>query len=185
MTRRRYVLVDRDGTINEEVRGEYVLAAERMILIPGVAEGLRDLQQAGLRFAVVTNQSPVGRGWIDEPQLEAIHRRMLDLLAEAGVEIDGIYVCPHRPDEGCSCRKPQPELALRAAAELDFSPREAFVVGDKDSDIEMGRRVGATTVLVLTGQGSEALENGVRPDHVAADMREAATIIRGLIEQEA
>ncbi len=185
MSRPRYVLVDRDGTINAEIRGEYVLEAERMILMPGVAEGLRDLQQTGLRVAVVTNQSPVGRRWIDEHQLEEIHRRMLDLLAEAEVEIDGIYVCPHRPDEGCSCRKPQPELALRAAAELGFSSQEAFVVGDKDSDIEMGRRIGATTILVLTGQGRAALEKGVRPDHVAADLREAATIIRGLIEQEA
>ena len=87
--------------------------------------------------------------------MEEIHDRLRGLLAAEGVTIDGIYVCPHVPEDQCRCRKPLPTLLEQAARELGFEPRDCFAIGDKPSDIEMGRAVGATTVLVRTGYGAE------------------------------
>ncbi len=177
MTARRFALIDRDGTINVERRGSYVLSPADMRLIPGAAEGLRALTASGVGIAVVSNQAPVARGWIDARGLDAINSRMLELLSAEGVEVEGVYCCPHDTGDGCDCRKPEPGLILRAGSELGFDPSTAFVVGDKESDIEAGRRAGARTVLVLTGQGIEALAAGTDADHVAADLLEAAAII--------
>jgi len=176
---RRFVLVDRDGTINEELAPEYVLEPGQLRLIPGSAAALRELRRLGLGIVVVTNQSPVGRGWITLGQLDAIHARLSELLAVEGASVDGYYVCPHGPDDGCDCRKPGPALGLRAAEEHGFDPAAAFVVGDHRGDVEMGRRLGARTFLVRTGHGPEELERAEPfADHIVEDLAEAATIIR-------
>jgi D-glycero-D-manno-heptose 1,7-bisphosphate phosphatase len=102
---------------------------------------------------------------------------MLELLAQAGASLEGIYVCPHAPLDGCDCRKPRPGLALRAAADWQFDPRAAVVIGDKAGDIDLGRAIGARTILVRTGYGeTELSRGGVRPDWVAADLEEAAEL---------
>jgi D-glycero-D-manno-heptose 1,7-bisphosphate phosphatase len=174
---RRFELVDRDGTINEEV--DYVLEPSQLRLIPGAAEALRDLRALGLGVLVLTNQSPIGRGWLTAGRLDEIHRRLVELLEAEGAGVDGFYVCPHAPDDACECRKPATGLVQRAAAERGFDPTEAFVVGDHRGDVELGRRIGARTFLVRTGHGDEELEDA-RPfaDHVVADLREAAALIR-------
>lgn len=173
----RFVLLDRDGTINEEVG--HVLTPDDLRLIPGAAEALRDLRALGLGIVVLTNQSAVGRGWISERQLAAIHDRLRALVREAGAEIDAIEHCPHDPDDGCGCRKPRTGMVDRAAAELGFDPGEAFVVGDHAVDMALGRSVGARTILVRTGHGQEELQaaRGLA-DHVVADLRAAAGVIR-------
>lgn len=181
VTRRRFVFVDRDGTINVESPGVYVLSVDDMRLLPGAADGLRRLRDRGLGVVVVSNQAPVARGWIGADDLDAINSRMLELLADDGVTVDGVYCCPHDDGDGCDCRKPEPGLLVRAARDLGFDPGDAFVVGDKDSDLEAGRRVGATTILVRTGQGASAEAGGARADAVAEDLRGAADIIAGLV----
>jgi D-glycero-D-manno-heptose 1,7-bisphosphate phosphatase len=174
---RRFVLLDRDGTINDQL--DYVLEPGQLRLIPGAAHALRELRSLDLGLVVVTNQSPVGRGWITLEQLDAIHDRLSELLAAEGAGVDAYYACPHGPGDGCDCRKPAPGLALRAAAEHGFDLTEAFVVGDYRSDVEMGRRVGARTLLVRTGYGREELDAAAPfADHVVADLAEAAAIIR-------
>jgi D-glycero-D-manno-heptose 1,7-bisphosphate phosphatase len=176
---RRFVLVDRDGTINEETSPEYVLEPDQVRLIPGAARALRELRELGLGIVVVTNQSPVGRGWITPDGLDAIHARLSRLLEAEGAAVDGYYACPHTPDAGCECRKPRVALALRAAAEHGFDPAEAFVVGDHRGDVEMGRRIGARTFQVRTGHGVEEIAKGEPiADHVVQDLAEAARIIR-------
>ncbi|HEU4354459.1 MAG TPA: HAD family hydrolase [Actinomycetota bacterium] len=176
---RRFVLVDRDGTINEEISPEYVLEPDQIRLLPGAARALRELREIGLGVVVVTNQSPVGRGWITADQLDTIHARLSELLHAEGAAVDGFYVCPHVPGDGCDCRKPEVGLALRAAAEHGFDPAEAFVVGDHPGDVEMGRRIGAGTFQVRTGHGMEEIAEGGPPaDHVVQDLAEAARIIR-------
>ena len=174
---RRFALVDRDGTINEEI--DYVLEPGQLRLIPGSADALRELRGLGLGIVVITNQSPIGRGWLTTEQLQGIHARLEELLAAEGATVDGFYACPHAPAEGCDCRKPATGLALRAAEDHGFDPAEAFVVGDHRADVELGRRIGARTFLVLTGHGREELEEA-RPfaDHVVADLGEAAALIR-------
>jgi D-glycero-D-manno-heptose 1,7-bisphosphate phosphatase len=181
VTPRRFVFVDRDGTINVESAGAYVLSADDMRLLPGAADGLRHLRDAGLGVVVVSNQAPVARRWIGAGDLAAINSRMLELLADDGVTIDGVYCCPHDDGDGCDCRKPEPGLLLRAARELGFDPGRAFLVGDKASDLEAGRRVGAVTILVRTGQGLAAEASGAIADVVAEDLVGAADIIAGLV----
>jgi D-glycero-D-manno-heptose 1,7-bisphosphate phosphatase len=174
---RRFVLLDRDGTINEEVG--YVLHPDELELVPGAAAAIRSLRELGLGIVVVTNQAPVARGWIDEDELAAIHARLRELLAAEGADVDAIEHCPHDRDDGCACRKPGTLMVERAAERLGFDPREAWVVGDHAGDMGLGRAVGARTLLVRTGHGDEELE-AARPlaDHVVADLREAATVIR-------
>lgn len=177
---RRYAIVDRDGTINAQTRGAYVLAPDDVVLLPGAAEGLRGIADAGLGIVVVSNQAAVARGWITAEQLDRVNARLLELLAAEGVPVDGVYCCPHDDGDGCGCRKPQPGLLLQAAADQGFDVREAFLIGDKASDVEAGRRAGATTVLVRTGEGAGAEGAGPRPDHVAVDLVDAAAIIARL-----
>jgi D-glycero-D-manno-heptose 1,7-bisphosphate phosphatase len=180
VARRRFVLLDRDGTII--VERDHLSSLEQVELLPGAADGLRRLRQLGLGLIAVSNQSVIGRGLIDETQLDAIHRRLHELLKAEGVVLDAIYVCPHRPDAGCDCRKPMTGLVQRAAREYDFDPADSFVVGDKECDIELGRRVGAATILVRTGYGAtEELRPGVKPDYVEDDLRAAAVRIEQLL----
>jgi D-glycero-D-manno-heptose 1,7-bisphosphate phosphatase len=178
-----FVLVDRDGTINVEHPGGYVLDPSDFVLLPGSLEAFRTLRDLGLPIAVVTNQSPIARGWIDEERLEEIHVRMRSLLPD--IRLSGIYVCPHGPGDGCACRKPGTELLLRAAADIGADPPEGFLVGDKASDIEAGLRAGMTTILVRTGFGEQALREGAAADHVVEDLRAAAELISTLVPDAA
>ncbi len=170
---RRFVVLDRDGTINSE--REYLSSPEQIEILPRASQGLRTMRDLGLGLIVVTNQSAVGRGYFDLARLEVIHGRLQELMARDGVRLDGIYVCPHTPDAGCNCRKPRPGLLERAAADFDFCLADCFVVGDKPCDIDLGKAVGATTILVRTGYGAEHEAAGaVSPDYVADDLGDAA-----------
>lgn len=179
---RRFVLLDRDGTLNEEV--DHLADPEELKLIAGVPEALVLLRSLGLGLVVVTNQAHVGRGLLTEGRLAEINDRLRELLAAEGAEVDAIYHCPHAPEAECECRKPRPGMVVRAAADFGFEESEAFVVGDHASDMGMGRVVGATTIHVRTGHGEEELVRGAGDDadFRAADLVEAAAIIRGLIE---
>ena len=174
------MVLDRDGTIN--VERHYLADPRDVELLAGAAEGLRHLRDLGLELIVVTNQSGVGRGYFTTEALSAIHARLVEALALRGVELGGIYVCPHTPADGCPCRKPGAALLDQAARERGFDPSEAFVIGDKASDIEFGRRAGSTTLLVRTGYGAQVADSGdVAPDYVVEDLREAARVIEGLV----
>lgn len=180
MTQKRFVVLDRDGTII--VERHYLSDPEGVELLPRVARGLQQLSVLGLGLIVVSNQSGVGRGFFDTTRLALIHQRLCDLLAAAGIHLDGIYVCPHTPEDDCVCRKPRTALLERAAQELDFDPRAAFVIGDKSCDIELGQRVGATTCLVRTGYGAEvATDATVNPDYIVDGVWEAAQVIARLL----
>ena len=177
---RRFVVLDRDGTLI--VEKHYLADPDGVELIDGAGAALRRLAALGLGLVVVTNQSGVGRGLFSDARLAEIHSRLEALLAGEGIRLAGIYACPHHPEQGCACRKPRTGLLLRAADELGFDPRRAFVVGDLASDVELGRAVGATTVLVRTGHGARELGAGrAQPDHVVGDLGEAAQLIERLV----
>ncbi len=150
-------LLDRDGTIIED--RHYLADPDGVVLLPGAAEGLRGLAELGLRLIIVTNQSGVASGRIAPAALDAIHRRLLDLLEGMGVSIAGIYACPHAPDSGCDCRKPGLGLARQAERELGLDLNRVLVVGDKPADIGLGRGLAAPTFLVTTGEGAITLES--------------------------
>lgn len=183
LAQKRFVLLDRDGTIIAE--RHYLSDPDEVELIPGAAEALKELQEVGLGLLVVTNQSAMARGFFGKAQLDLIHQRLSALLGAYGVHLDGIYVCPHAPEDDCSCRKPRPGLVEQAIKDLNFDPKLCFVVGDKACDIELGRRVGATTFLVSTGYGAQvASEGSVAPDFVAEDLPEAVKTIRRMLAEE-
>lgn len=178
---RRFVVLDRDGTIIEEKN--YLSDPDQVVLLPGAVHGLNRFQEIGLGLAVVTNQSGIGRGYFSLDVLDQIHQRMTGLLASEGVDIEGIYCCPHTPSDDCGCRKPETGLIDQASHDLQFDSGSCFVIGDKASDIELGQRVGATTFLVSTGYGAEtAQDSSVKPDYSVDHLGAAADIIQELLQ---
>ncbi|NOY82689.1 MAG: HAD family hydrolase [Kiritimatiellaeota bacterium] len=148
---RKAVFLDRDGTLVAD-RG-YLADPEGIELLPGVAEGLAALLKAGFLLVVVTNQSGVGRGMFPMTAVEAQHQRLKQLLTDQHVELAGIEVCPHCPEDHCDCRKPAPGMLLRAARRLHLDLDSSFLVGDKCSDIQAGAAVGCRGVLVGADTG--------------------------------
>jgi D-glycero-D-manno-heptose 1,7-bisphosphate phosphatase len=174
---RRFALLDRDGTIN--VERDHLADPDAVELIPGTAAAIVRLRdELGLGVVVVTNQAQIGRGSLSPERLAEINERLATLLAAEGASLDAVYHCPHVPEDGCACRKPRPAMALRAARRFAFDPARSFVVGDHAGDMGLGRAVGATTILVLTGHGGEERPkaDGLA-DHVAADLGAAVDII--------
>lgn len=181
MKQRRFVVLDRDGTIIEE--REYLSRPDQVTLIPGAGDALRALRQMGLGLVVITNQSGISRGFFDRSQLERIHHRLEQLLEREGVQLDGVYFCPHVPDDDCDCRKPRLGLIEKAAKELGFNPQNSIVIGDKFCDIEMGRMAGALTFLVRTGYGGQ-FANAAVADFVVDDLLAASRSIGRLLGTE-
>jgi D-glycero-D-manno-heptose 1,7-bisphosphate phosphatase len=169
----KVVILDRDGTI--VVDRNYLSDPAGLEFEVGAAEGLRSMYESGCRLVVITNQSGVGRGLFSLERLQEIHDRLRQMVESIGVRLDGIYYCPHVPDAGCLCRKPQISLFNRAASELGFDASSAVVIGDKMSDIEFGHRAGAATVLVAANPPS--LAQGPKPDFVVRDLIQAAKVI--------
>lgn len=165
------VFVDRDGTVNVEV--DYLSRPEQLVLLPGADGAIRRLNQLGLKVVMVTNQSAVARGYLTEEELSHIHQRLREMLAEHDAHLDAIYYCPEMPDSGSACRKPEIGMMQQAAGDLDIDLGRSYVVGDMATDMEMGRRAGSKTILVLTGYGEQTRDQGVQVDYVAGDLPEA------------
>jgi D-glycero-D-manno-heptose 1,7-bisphosphate phosphatase len=166
----KVLVLDRDGTIVID-RG-YADDAASLEFVPGAAEGLRSFHAGGYRLLVITNQSGVGRGLFPLERVHQMNARLEVMVREAGARLERIYFCPHAPGVGCACRKPALGLLAQAAAELRFDPARAVVIGDKQSDIEFGRRAGATTILIAAEKPSPAAR--FQPDFVASDLLAAA-----------
>lgn len=173
---KKYVLLDRDGTII--VNKHYQKDPDETELLPNAREGLDRLREEGFGLVLTTNQSGIGRGKLTRADLAAVNRRMIGLLGGGDDYFDGIYYCPHVPEDDCTCRKPRPGLLELASYDLGFAMPECYVVGDREIDIEVGEAVGASTILVRTGYGREVEEEElVEPDHVADDLVDAAAWI--------
>ncbi len=178
------MLIDRDGTIN--VEKDYLSSPAEIELCEGTADGIKLLRGLGLRVVIVTNQSAIGRGFFGLKQLEKIHERLRQVLAEAQTSVDAVYFCPHLPEDKCECRKPLSGMADRAAREFGAQLSKSFVIGDNTCDIKLGKNVGATTVLVRTGYGAKTeSEKKVKPDFVVENLFEAAILIKGILEKDA
>ena len=170
------VFLDRDGTLNYDPG--YLKVAAELKLLAGVGPALARLKGAGAKLVVVTNQSGVGRGIITLKDLEAIHARLQGLLEQEDAALDAIYFCPHHPDDGCRCRKPNVGMVERAVSELQLDLRRSYVIGDHARDIQLAHRVGAKAILITTALvDAQALDMLKReqamPDAVAKSMAEA------------
>ncbi|MEX1254306.1 MAG: HAD-IIIA family hydrolase [Dehalococcoidia bacterium] len=175
------VLLDRDGVINKN-RVDYVKRWDEFEFLPGALEALATMRAAGLRLAVVTNQSAVGRGLLASHRLREIHRRMLVLCAANGGAIEGVFACEHAPWAGCGCRKPQPGLLRRATAALGEPPERCVFIGDAPEDLLAARAARVPFVLVRTGRGEETLRHAAYretpPLYVARSLTDAASAVR-------
>lgn len=134
------VFLDRDNTLIYDPG--YIHRPEDVALLYGVGEGLSLLKEAGYLLIVVSNQSGIGRGYYREEDFWAVNFKLQELLKSYGVQIDDFFFCPHRPEEGCRCRKPNTLLVEKAAEKWGIDVSESFVVGDKDSDLELAFRAG-------------------------------------------
>lgn len=180
------VFLDRDGTLNEEADG--LRSIDQLRLLPGVAGAVQELNRAGLRVVVVTNQPVIAKGHVTEPELRHIHNKLESLLGLEHAYVDRIYYCPHHPDAGfpgerpelkiaCSCRKPNPGMLLQAARELNLDLKRSWMVGDTTIDMQCAKNAGVRSVLVRTGHGGRDGKFNVQPDSAFDTLAEAARFI--------
>jgi D-glycero-D-manno-heptose 1,7-bisphosphate phosphatase len=148
---RRAAFLDRDGTICEEMG--YVNHVDRLQIFPFAAAAIRQLNDARIPVIVVTNQSGVARDIFPESLVHQVHQKMIAELSAGGARVDAIYFCPHKTEDACECRKPNPGLLERAAREHALDLSASWVVGDRYADLEMGHAAGARGILVMTGYG--------------------------------
>jgi len=175
---KRVVFLDRDGVINED-SPDYVKRWEEFHFIPKSLEAIAALCAEGMTLFVITNQSAIRRGLMTLSSLEALHQKMLQIVRTRGGEIRDIFFCPHVPEDGCRCRKPEPGMLFTAQRRYDIDLSRAFMVGDSEKDIACARAAGCGhAVLVRTGNGSAAekhlKEKGQDVDHIAPDLYGAA-----------
>jgi D-glycero-D-manno-heptose 1,7-bisphosphate phosphatase len=175
----KVAFLDRDGVLNRD-RPDYIKNEGELEVFPFAREAVATLREAGWRVYIVSNQSVVGRGLSSLADVEAMTAKLVRLAGP----VDGIFYCYHKPEDGCSCRKPEPGLLLRgleeAAAEGPLE--ECWMIGDSGRDVEAGVRAGCRTAVVLSGRLSaeEARELEPPADAVVADVLEAARLLVGL-----
>jgi D-glycero-D-manno-heptose 1,7-bisphosphate phosphatase len=162
----RFVILDRDGVINRD-SDEFIKTPDEWQPMPGSIEAIASLSQAGYEIVIATNQSGVGRGLFDTQMLEKIHRKMMHSIHSAGGELRGIFVCPHRPDENCSCRKPKPGLLRQIEEAYSCKLTGQPAIGDSRRDLDAAIAVGARPVLVRTGNGRTTEKSLTAADNVA------------------
>jgi D-glycero-D-manno-heptose 1,7-bisphosphate phosphatase len=170
--------LDRDGVINRD-SPDYIKHWSEFEFLPGSLKAMADLCRHGFRIIVITNQSGIGRGLIQLQDLSDMHTRLKDAVKERGGRIEDIFFCPHRPDDGCRCRKPLPGLIQAAQARYGIDLSNAVMVGDNVKDILCACLAGCGhSIFIQPGPPAESLailaRQGCRPDHVARDLSEAA-----------
>jgi D-glycero-D-manno-heptose 1,7-bisphosphate phosphatase len=181
------VFIDKDGTLIPDV--PYNINPNRITLYKDAGQALRQLQQAGYRILIVSNQSGVAHGFFPENALIAVKNRLQSLLNPFGVYIDGFYYCPHHPDGRipayavpCSCRKPEPGLILRAAREQRIDLAASWMIGDILNDVEAGNRAGCQTILFNNGNETEWVWGPFRnPTYTVSQWNEVAELIGGTL----
>ena len=176
----KVVVLDRDGVINRE-SDEFIKSPAEWQPLPGSIEAIADLSRAGFLITLATNQSGLARGLFDLATLESIHEKFRSLVESKGGAVDGIFFCPHGPNEGCSCRKPATGLLRQIEAEFSLNLRNRWFIGDSLRDLQAARTHGCKPVLVRTGNGTKTenlLENnGLTEVDVFDDLRQAANAL--------
>lgn len=181
------IFLDRDGVINVN-RLDHVKSWEEFEFMPGVLESICTLTLTGLPIFIVTNQAIVNRKVVTAAIIEGIHCRMIAEIEKAGGSIKKVYYCPHDNDESCTCRKPEPGMLNQAADEFEIDLKQSFMVGDAWTDVQAGLKVGARSIMVMTGRGPQFvancfLEHPVRVG-VACDLADAVQLILSALKGE-
>lgn len=172
----KLIILDRDGVVNED-SPEYIKSPTEWHAIPGSLEAIAKLNQANFKVVVATNQSGLARGYFTQETLEQIHQKMLTQIANVGGHLDGIFICPHGPQDNCDCRKPKPGLLLQIAAKFNLKPEELLLIGDSMRDLLAAKACGANAILVKTGNGTKTLANQQITVPIFDNLAQAATAI--------
>ncbi len=177
MKRLKAVFIDRDGTLNYEK--EYVYKIEDFELLPGAIEALKLLTGSDTKIYIITNQAGIARGYFTEDQFHELTRYMIRYFEKMECKVEDVLYCPHHPDgvvpeytRKCLCRKPNTKLIEDVIETEGFDVNEIALIGDKDTDIEAGLKLGLTTYLVLTGYGRE-YQKDTRADYIKPDVLSA------------
>lgn len=157
MPTQKFLILDRDGVINVE-SPEFVKTPEEWVPIKGSLEAIGRLSQAGYEIVIITNQSGLGRGHFSADMLAKMHAKMIDQVQQHGGKIQSILFCPHKPDEGCECRKPKDGMYQELAERLNINFSNVYSVGDSVRDLLAAKTAGAKPVLVKTGNGKKSLK---------------------------
>lgn len=183
------IFLDRDGVINRE-RADYVKSWAELELLPGALDAVARLATSRRPIFVMTNQSAIGRGIISAEAVHEIHVRLRAVVEAAGGRIDAFYICPHHPDDGCACRKPQPGLLLQAAADHGLTLSECLFVGDSITDFQAAQAANCQSILVRSGRQGSVLPTLLTdyPSVPLVDDLAAAVILvdptKGLVQKE-
>ena len=182
------VFLDRDGTLIKEVSAQGLHKIEDLELLPGVAEAVHELNHAGLRAVLVTNQPVIAKGFCTEADLQRIHNKLETLLGREHAFLDRIYFCPHHPEKGfpgeraelkiqCDCRKPKPGMLLQAQRDLNIDFAQSWMIGDTTIDVQTARNAGVKSILVRTGHGGGDARHVATPDFTCDNLLEAVRLI--------
>ena len=185
-TPQRAVFLDRDGTMVPDK--DCLRRAEDLELLPGTAEAIRELNLAGWRTVVVTNQPVIAKGFCDEAELQRVHNKLESLLGLEHAFLDRIYFCPHHPEKGfagerpelkinCHCRKPKTGMVEKAVADLHIDLSQSWLIGDTTTDVQTAKNAGLKSILLKTGFGGKDAKHAVAPDFVADNLWEAVKLI--------
>jgi D,D-heptose 1,7-bisphosphate phosphatase len=188
----RAVFLDRDGTLVKEVSAQGLSSIGQLELLPGVTEAIHELNHAGLRAVLITNQPVVAKGFCTEADLRQIHNKLETLLGREHAFLDRIYYCPHHPEKGfhgeradlkieCDCRKPKPGMIFQAQRELNIDLAQSWFIGDTTTDVQTARHAGVGSILVRTGYGGADKKHEATADFTFGTLNEAVrSIVAGL-----
>jgi histidinol-phosphate phosphatase family protein len=182
------VFLDRDGTLVKEVSAQGLRRIDELELLPGVAEAVHELNHAGLRAVLVTNQPVIAKGFITEVELHLIHNKLETLLGREHAFLDRIYFCPHHPEKGfpgerpelkinCDCRKPGTGMLLHAQRDLNIDFAQSWMIGDTTIDVQTAKNAGVKSILVRTGHGGGDGKHNTPPDFTCDNLLEAVRLI--------
>ncbi|WP_299182288.1 D-glycero-beta-D-manno-heptose 1,7-bisphosphate 7-phosphatase [uncultured Neptuniibacter sp.] len=161
----KLIILDRDGVINQD-SDAYVKTLDEWIPIPGSIKAIADLYKAGYTICIATNQSGLAREYFTLETLNEMHTELINLVEKAGGKIHSIEFCPHGPDDNCDCRKPLPGMFRKIADKFELDDLTgAYTVGDSLRDLEAGKQLNCTTILVKTGKGQRTISSGKSLPH--------------------
>ncbi len=170
----RTIFLDRDGTINEEAEDEMVDSMDKVKILPNTIAALKLLKNTDFRLFIITNQIAIGLGRLSLNDFNKINNYILGKLRVSGIKIEQTYMCPHLPGDNCECRKPKPGMIKQAYKKYDINLKESYVIGDRETDILMGKKVGCKTILVKSGISKT---NDAKADYFAEDLLDAVEFI--------
>lgn len=172
------IFLDRDGVINYDKPGKYILSKKDIKIYKSAINGLKKIKLDNYHLIIITNQSAIGRGMISLKKAIVLNNYIEKILRKNGVKINAIYFCPHRPQDGCKCRKPKTGLIEEAKKDFEIDIKKSFLIGDKGSDIKLGKRMKIKTILVKTGQANNELKNKkINPDFIIKNLLELKKIL--------